>query len=88
MLETVMSYPVKTTSVLVSRNLGIQFMSPQEESRMLKLRILVLIARHIYYLPDLILLQVDLEFIYEVVQNFDDILSVFYRAPSTTSRFL
>ena len=32
MLETVMSYPVKTTSVLVSRNLGIQFMSPQEES--------------------------------------------------------
>ena len=83
-----MSYPVKTTSVLVSRNLGIQFMSPQEESRMLGWRILVLIARHIYYLPDLILLQVDLEFIYEVVENFDDILSVFYRATSSTSRFL
>ena len=88
-----MSYPVKTTSVLVSRNLGIQFMSPQEESRMLRLRIarigdIVLVSRHIYYLPDLILLQVDLEFIYEVVENFDDILSVFNRAPSTTSRLL
>ena len=49
---------------------------------------IVLVSRHIYYLPDLILLQVDLEFIYEVVENFDDILSVFNRAPSTTSRLL
>ena len=48
----------------------------------------VLVSRNIYYLPDLILLQVDLEFIYEVVENFDDILSVFNRAPSTTSRLL